>query len=110
VGFLNADESICTLHAVSKDVVKDCKVSGDPLQWHVVDAGIWADAIRRRQTRFINDYSQPHPGKRGLPPGHPNVARFMVVPVLEGERIVAIAGVDTGCWLLDIYEFVSGQC
>ena len=93
VGFLNEDESIYTLHAVSKDVVKNCNVSGDPLQWHVVDAGIWADAIRKRQTLIINDYSKPHPGKKGLPSGHPYVERFMVVPVLEGERIVAIAGV-----------------
>ncbi len=93
VGFLNEDESVYTLHAVSKDVVKECDVIGDPLQWHVVDAGIWADAIRERKTLFINDYSKPHPRKKGLPPGHPYVERFMVVPILEGERIVAVAGV-----------------
>jgi PAS domain S-box-containing protein len=93
VGFLNEDESVYTLHAVSKDVVKECNITGDPIEWHVVDAGIWADAIRERRTLFINDYSQPHPGKKGLPAGHPYVERFMVVPVLEDERIVAIAGV-----------------
>jgi len=93
LGFLNEGESIYTLHAVSKEVVKECNVSGDPLQWHVVDAGIWADAIRKRQTLFVNDYNKPHPGKKGLPPGHPHVERLMVVPALEGERIVAVAGV-----------------
>ncbi len=93
LGFLNEDESVYTLHAVSKDVVKECNVTGDPLQWHVVDAGIWADAIRERRTLFINDYSKPHPRKKGLPPGHPYVERFMVVPLSEGERIVAVAGV-----------------
>jgi PAS domain S-box-containing protein len=93
VGFLNENESIYTLHAVSKDVVKECNVTGDPLQWHVVDAGIWAEAIRERRTLFVNDYSKPHPRKRGLPPGHPYVERFMVVPILEGKKIVAVAGV-----------------
>jgi len=93
VGFLNEDESVYTLHAVSKDVVKECNVSGDPLQWHVADAGIWAEAIRERKTLFVNDYGKPRPAKRGLPPGHPHVERFMVVPVFEGERIVALAGV-----------------
>jgi PAS domain S-box-containing protein len=93
VGFLNEDESVYTLHAVSKDVVKQCNVTGDPVQWHVVDSGIWADAIRERKTLFVNDYTKPHPRKRGLPPGHPYVERFMVVPILEGERIVALAGV-----------------
>jgi signal transduction histidine kinase/methyl-accepting chemotaxis protein len=93
VGFLNEDESVYTLHAVSKDVVKECNVTGDPLQWHVVDAGIWADAIREHKTLFVNDYSQPHPRKKGFPPGHPYVERFMVVPILEDEKIVAVAGV-----------------
>jgi signal transduction histidine kinase len=93
LGFLNADESVYTLHAVSKDVMKECNVTGDPLQWHVVDAGIWAEAIRERRTLFVNDYSQAHPGKKGLPAGHPPVERFMVVPILEGGRIVALGGV-----------------
>jgi PAS domain S-box-containing protein len=93
VGFLSKDESVYTLHAVSKDVVKECNVTGDPVQWHVVDAGIWADAIKERRTLFVNDYSRPHPRKKGLPPGHPYVERFMVVPILEGKRIVALAGV-----------------
>jgi PAS domain S-box-containing protein len=93
VGFLNDDESIYNLHAVSKDVVRECNVTGDPLQWHVVDAGIWAEAVREHKTLFVNDYSKPHPKKRGLPPGHPYVERFMVVPILEGEKIIALAGV-----------------
>jgi PAS domain S-box-containing protein len=93
VGFLNADESVYTLHSVSKDVVKECAVTGDPLQWHVVGAGIWADATRAHRTLFVNDYSQPHPRKKGLPAGHPAIERFMVVPILESGRIVALAGV-----------------
>jgi PAS domain S-box-containing protein len=93
VGFLSEDESIYTLHAVSRDVVKECKVASDPMQWHVVDAGIWANAIREHKTLFVNDYSKPHPQKKGLPPGHPYVERFMVVPLTEGQRIVALAGV-----------------
>lgn len=93
IGFLSEDESVYTLHAVSKDVVKDCKVTGNPIQWKVGDAGIWADALRERRTLFINDYSKPHPGKKGLPPGHVPMDRFLVVPVFVDEKIVAVAGV-----------------
>ena len=93
LGFLSEDESIYNLHAVSKDVVKGCGVTGDPVQWHIAKAGIWADAIRQRKTLFVNDYSKPHPSKKGLPPGHPPIERLMVVPVFEGKRIVAVAGV-----------------
>ena len=93
VGFLNEDESIYTLHAVSKAVVKECNVEGNPMHWPVAGGGIWADAIRQRGTLFVNDYSQPHPSKKGLPTGHPAVARLMIVPVFDGKRIVAVAGV-----------------
>ena len=93
VGFLDEDESIYTLHAVSKAVVKECDVEGNPMHWPVAGAGIWADAIRQRRTLFVNDYSQPHPSKKGLPTGHPAVARLMIVPVFDGKRIVAVAGV-----------------
>jgi PAS domain S-box-containing protein len=92
VGFLNEDESIYTLHAVSRDVVKECAVEGNPLQWHVAGAGIWADAIRQRKTLFVNDYNKPHLRKKGIPPGHPPVGRLMVVPVSDDKKIVAVAG------------------
>jgi len=93
VGFLSEDEAVYTLHAASKTVVRACNVAGDPVQWHVAGAGIWADAIRQRRTVFIDDYSQPHPSKQGLPPGHLPLQRLMIVPAFDGDKIVAIAGV-----------------
>jgi PAS domain S-box-containing protein len=93
VGFLSEDEQVYTLHSVSKDVVKECNVAGNPIHWPVTDAGIWADAIRERRTLFVNDYSKPHPRKKGIPAGHIPIKRLMVVPLLEGGKIVTVAGV-----------------
>jgi signal transduction histidine kinase/ActR/RegA family two-component response regulator len=93
VGFMNEDESIYKLHAMSKDVVKECKVTGLPMHWPVAAAGVWADAVRQRRTIFVNDYSHPSVEKKGLPPGHPTLERFMVVPFFEGKKIVAVVGV-----------------
>ncbi|MEJ2658437.1 MAG: PAS domain S-box protein [Desulfobacterales bacterium] len=59
----------------------------------VVFMGIWAEAVREHATLFINDYSKPDLRKKGLPDGHLAVERFMAVPIFEGGRIVAIAGV-----------------
>jgi PAS domain S-box-containing protein len=93
LGLLSEDESTYTLHAVSKDVMPVCKVAGDPVHWEVAEAGVWADAIRRRKTLIVDDYSQPHPSKRGMPEGHFALHRFMVVPLLDAKRIVAVVGV-----------------
>jgi len=42
---------------------------------------------------ITNDYAAPNPLKKGYPQGHVAVARHMNVPVFEGRRIVAVAGV-----------------
>jgi PAS domain S-box-containing protein len=93
VGFLSEDESVYTLDAVSKNVMKECNVQDNPMQWRVDKAGLWAEAIRQRKTLFVNDYGKAHPMKKGLPQGHPDISRFMIVPLFEGERIVVVAGV-----------------
>jgi PAS domain S-box-containing protein len=93
LGFLSEDESVFTLHAVSKNVMQECKVVGNPVQWHIAEAGIWANAIKQRKTLFVDDYAKPHPTKKGLPEGHFPIQRLMVVPVFEGNKIIAVAGV-----------------
>jgi len=55
-------------------------------------AGVWVDCIRQRRAVIHNDYaSLPH--RKGLPEGHAPVLRELVVPVMRGERIVAVLGV-----------------
>jgi PAS domain S-box-containing protein len=98
LGFLDEHESVYTLHTVSKNVVKQCRVTGDPVQWHIAEAGIWADAIRHRQTLFVNDYTKARTTKKGLPEGHFPLQRFMIVPIFEGERIVGAVGVGNKRW------------
>jgi PAS domain S-box-containing protein len=92
IGFLSEDESAYTLHAVSKAIVGECDVVGNPTHWPVSSAGIWAEVIKQRKTLFINDYCKAHPGKKGLPAGHVPLDRFMIVPLFEGKRIVVVAG------------------
>lgn len=59
---------------------------------HLADAGIWAEPLRQRKPIIVNDFSQPHPLKRGLPAGHAPLARLMSVPVIIEGKIVAVMG------------------
>ncbi len=94
LGFMNEDETVLTLHASSRETVEKCAVAADKsVHFPLQSAGIWADAVRERKTIIVNDYSAPHPHKRGLPEGHSCLARFMVSPILDGSRIVAVAAV-----------------
>jgi diguanylate cyclase (GGDEF)-like protein/PAS domain S-box-containing protein len=58
----------------------------------VKQAGIWADALRRKQAVVFNDYDR-YPHKHGLPEGHAHLERLISVPVMEDGEVVMITGV-----------------
>ena len=61
----------------------------------VGEAGVWAEALRRRAPVVLNDYAGALPvevQRRGLPPGHAALARLISVPVLESGLVRMIAG------------------
>jgi len=93
IGMLSADEAVFDITAWSKSVIQNCAVAAPPLNLPVADAGIWADAVRKRQPVLVNDYMAPLPGKKCLPEGHVPITRFVSVPIFEAERIVMVSAV-----------------
>jgi diguanylate cyclase (GGDEF)-like protein/PAS domain S-box-containing protein len=91
--FLAADQKTLSLQAWSTRTAREyCKAEGSGLHYDIDEAGVWVDAVRERRPVIHNDYaSLPH--KRGLPPGHAELIREMVVPVFRKDLIVAILGV-----------------
>lgn len=55
-------------------------------------AGVWADCIRQRKPIVHNNYKTLE-GKKGLPEGHAELLREIVVPVMRNNLIVAVLGV-----------------
>jgi PAS domain S-box-containing protein len=92
-GFVNFDESILTIYSWSKDAMKECGIIEKPIEYKIATAGIWAEAIRRRQVLVLNDYQKEHIWKRGLPDGHVPLMRILVAPVFGQGRIVALVAV-----------------
>jgi PAS domain S-box-containing protein len=92
-GFLNEDETVFTLHAWSKGVLKDCKVREKPIEYPIENAGVWGDAVRGRKTVVINDYRKDIPSKKGTPKGHVAITRLISLPVFSKDRIVALGAV-----------------
>ncbi|MDY0163926.1 PAS domain-containing protein [Desulfobotulus sp.] len=69
-----------------------CRVSGHDTVCDIEDTGIWTDCIRKGRAVIHNEFNAT-PGRRGMPPGHPEIVRELVVPVMAGERVVAVLGV-----------------
>lgn len=90
--FMNEDETVLTVHSWSSEAMAICAVPGLPKVYMVKDTGLWGEAVRQRRPILTNDY--PSSGyRRGLPTGHVPILRHMNIPVFEGNRIVAVAGV-----------------
>ncbi len=93
IGLLNEDETVMTIQAWSKTVMKECNAINKPIHYPLSQAGVWAEAIRQRKPVFIDDYSAVISYKKGLPEGHVPIKRYLGVPVFEKDQIVAIASV-----------------
>lgn len=90
--FYDETSQAIELCAWSRKVVTQCTVPELEHSYSLEKAGIWADCIRRRKPVVHNDY-ESRSDKKGVPQGHFLLKRHMSVPVMDGERIVAISGV-----------------
>ncbi|HPS23876.1 MAG TPA: PAS domain S-box protein, partial [Methanoregulaceae archaeon] len=96
IGYLatmNEDESVMTMQYWSKSAHESCRVIDKPIIYPIEKTGLWGEAVRQRKPVVTNDYAADNPFKRGTPPGHVRLVRHMNIPVFDGDRIVAIAGV-----------------
>ena len=93
LAFMNDDESVLTMHSWSQAAMADCAIRDKPLIYPVEVTGLWGEAVRQRRPVITNDYAAPNSLKKGTPPGHVPIFRHANVPVFDGTKIVAVAGV-----------------
>jgi PAS domain S-box-containing protein len=81
------------LSSWSSDVMPECGVA-DPMScYELSEMGVWGEVVRQRQAIILNDFAAEHPLKRGYPQGHIPLSRYLSLPVIFDDRIVAVVGV-----------------
>ena len=91
--FVNEDQEHLELIAWSSRTKGYCFFPpADQRHYPISQAGVWVDCFHKRKAVIHNDYASL-PNKKGLPAGHSPLTRETVVPVMDGERVVAIIGV-----------------
>jgi PAS domain S-box-containing protein len=91
-GMLEPDESAMIAHVWSPETMAECRIADKPLRFPIETAGLWAQPIRRREPVICNDYSGAVL-KQGLPEGHVPISRYLGVPIIQGNNVIAVAGV-----------------
>lgn len=91
--FLEADQETLSLQGWSTNTLETmCTAEGKGRHYNISQAGVWVDCVRKKCPVIHNDYATlPH--RKGMPEGHAKVIREMVIPIMRGDRIVAIIGV-----------------
>lgn len=93
LAFMNEEETVLNMYAWSHTAMKECAVQDNPVSYPVESTGLWGEAVRQRAPVITNDYAAPSPLKKGYPKGHVPIRRHMNIPVMDGDRIVIVAGV-----------------
>ncbi len=90
--FVAADQENLTMQTWSSRTQTLCAALGKGQHYPIKQAGVWADCVRQRRPIIHNDYAHL-PDQHGLPAGHVALIRELTVPILAGNRVVAIIGV-----------------
>jgi len=91
--FVDDDGERLRLTAWSTRTVGEfCAAAAAGLHYPASQAGVWAAPLRTGRPVIHNDYPSLE-GRRGLPAGHAEVRRELVVPILREGRVTAILGV-----------------
>ncbi len=91
--FVDADQKSLTLQQWSTATLeKFCKTRSKGLHYDIDQAGVWVECVQVKKPVIHNDYASL-PNRKGLPKGHAEVVRELVVPVMRDNRVVAILGI-----------------
>jgi PAS domain S-box-containing protein len=92
IHIVNEDQITIELVAWSRATLEHyCQAAYDS-HYPLSQAGIWAEALRKRAPVVFNDYASA-PNKHGLPEGHAHLQRLISLPVIEGDLVRMMAGV-----------------
>lgn len=93
LAFMDAYETSLIMHSWSKSAMEECAIEDKRFIYPIKTTGLWGEAVRKRKPIITNDYTAPSPLKKGYPENHVRLTRHMNVPIFDGDRIVAVAGV-----------------
>ncbi len=91
--FISPDQQFTTEQFWSTRTTHDfCQARSYGADFPLEQAGVWMDALREGRTVIHNDY-QTLKHKKGMPEGHAELVRELVVPVFRAGKVVAVFGV-----------------
>jgi PAS domain S-box-containing protein len=91
--FVEPDQNTLSLQVWSTRTMQEfCQAEGQGMHYSINEAGVWVDCIRERKPVIHNSYAALS-YRKGMPAGHAEVVRELVVPTMRNGLIVSVLGV-----------------
>jgi signal transduction histidine kinase len=90
--FYSEERREFVLNSWSREVMAECRVMNPQTCYELDKTGIWGEAVRQGKPIILNNYQSRNPLKKGTPPGHIRLEKFMTIPLFDAGRIVAVVG------------------
>ncbi|MCX6005113.1 MAG: PAS domain S-box protein [Chloroflexi bacterium] len=87
------DREEFVLNTWSKGVMKEVTIQEPQTVYQLDKTGIWGEAVRQRKAIIVNDFEAPHPLEKGYPEGHARLHKYLTIPVILSDKIVAVVDV-----------------
>jgi PAS domain S-box-containing protein len=91
--FYNEARQEFTSNTWSNEVLKACSIMETQTVCPIEKTGLWGETVQQRKAVIVNDFQISHQWKIGYPEGHVQIKKFLSIPVLSGNHIVAVVGV-----------------
>jgi len=88
----NEEKQEFTLNSWSRGVMDKCKVMDKKFIYQLDKTGLWGEVVRQRKAIIVNDFEKSNPMKKGYPEGHVKLSKFMSLPIIIDNKIVAVIG------------------
>ncbi|KUO64075.1 MAG: hypothetical protein APF84_08170 [Gracilibacter sp. BRH_c7a] len=95
------------LNSWSKEVMDECRIVNKKTTYQLDKTGLWGEAVRQRRPIVVNNFEMPNDMKKGYPQGHVPLTKFMTIPIIIGNKIVAVIGLankEEDYSDLDVYQ------
>ncbi|HHW31205.1 MAG TPA: PAS domain-containing protein [Clostridiaceae bacterium] len=106
----NEEKKEFILNSWSKDVMPDCTIVEKQIRNQLEMTGLWGEVVYQKKPIIVNDYKMPDIMKEGYPESHIHISRFMFIPVVIDNNIVAVVGLankDYDYDYNDIYQMIT---
>lgn len=86
------NNELFSLNSWTHGVMADCDITEKFTKYQIHKTGIWGEVLKQRKAIIANDFNEPNPMKNGYPQGHVVLKKFMLIPLIIDDNIVAVIG------------------